>query len=71
MITKLNQIFCVRTNSTPTFDLIRKFSFTLKNDAGKLWRQSVGLSKLQTARGPIIDLPDYSFVGNIMNFIDF
>jgi hypothetical protein len=33
-------------------------------EAGKLWRQSVGLSKLQTSRGPLIDLPDYSFVGN-------
>lgn len=31
--------------------------------AGKVWRQSNNLPKLQTARGPLIDLPDYSFVG--------
>ena len=31
-------------------------------DAGKIWRQSAGLPKLQTARGPLIDMPDYSFV---------
>ena len=31
--------------------------------AGKIWRQQNGLSKLQTARGPLIDLPDYSFAG--------
>ncbi len=30
--------------------------------SGKLWRQKVGLPKLQTARGPLTDLPDYSFV---------
>lgn len=32
-------------------------------DAGKLWRQKAGLPKLQTARGPLTDLPDYSFLG--------
>lgn len=32
--------------------------------SGKIWRQSVGLPKLQTVRGPLIDLPDYSFIGN-------
>ena len=32
-------------------------------DAGKLWRQRNKLPKLQTARGPLIDLPDYSFLG--------
>ncbi len=32
-------------------------------DAGKLWRQKNKLPKLQTARGPLIDLPDYSFLG--------
>lgn len=31
--------------------------------AGKIWRQKNGLSKLQTARGPLTDLPDYSFIG--------
>ena len=31
--------------------------------SGKIWRQSVGLPKLQTARGPLVDLPDYSFTG--------
>ncbi len=36
-------------------------SFQLK--AGKLWRQKNGLPKLQTARGPLVDSPDYSFVG--------
>ena len=32
--------------------------------AGKIWRQKHGLPKLQTAKGPLIDLPDYSFIGN-------
>ena len=36
--------------------------------AGKIWRQSVGLPKLQTSTISIIDSPDYSFVG--MNFVD-
>ena len=31
--------------------------------AGKLWRMSVGLPKLQTAKGSLTDLPDYSFLG--------
>ena len=31
--------------------------------AGKLWRMSVGLPKLQTAKGKLVDLPDYSFTG--------
>ena len=31
--------------------------------AGKLWRQKNSLPKLQTARGPLIDLPDFSFLG--------
>ncbi len=42
---------------------IKNISSSTRFDAGKLWRQSVGLPKLQTARGPLIDLPDYSFVG--------
>ena len=35
---------------------------SLALDAGKVWRQSAGLPKLQTARGPLIDMLDYSFV---------
>jgi hypothetical protein len=31
--------------------------------AGKQWRQSNNLPKLQTARGPLTDAPDYSFIG--------
>lgn len=31
--------------------------------SGKLWRQQNGLAKLQTAKGPLIDTPDYSFLG--------
>lgn len=30
--------------------------------SGKLWRQQNGLAKLQTAKGPLIDTPDYSFL---------
>jgi large subunit ribosomal protein L52 len=46
------------------FNLIPKLSLNTSSalGAGKLWRQNVGLPKLQTARGPLIDLPDYSFV---------
>ena len=40
------------------------FNTTSQLNAGKLWRQSVGLPKLQTARGALIDLPDYSFLGS-------
>ena len=35
--------------------------------AGKLWRQKVGLPKLQS-RLSFIDLPDYSFLGKFGNF---
>ena len=35
---------------------------SLALNAGKIWRQNAGLPKLQTARGPLIDMPDYSFV---------
>ena len=34
-----------------------------KVEAGKLWRQNNNLPKLQTARGLLIDTPDYSFKG--------
>ena len=37
---------------------------TKQLDAGKLWRQSIGLPKLQTAQKSLIDLPDYTFLGN-------
>ena len=39
------------------------FNTSQNFNAGKLWRTSVGLPKLQTARGILIDTPDYSFLG--------
>ena len=39
------------------------FSTSSQLSAGKLWRMSVGLPKLQTAKGHLIDTPDYSFLG--------
>jgi hypothetical protein len=41
---------------------ISNFHVSCRLGAGKLWRQKVGLPKLQTARGPLTDLPDYSFL---------
>lgn len=51
-----------------TFEQIGKsyFNTSCSLGAGKLWRQKHGLSKLQTARGPLIDLPDYSFKGKLI-----
>jgi hypothetical protein len=41
-------------------------STSSRQEAGKLWRQSNKLPKLQTARGPLTDLADYSFTGSLM-----
>ena len=46
-----------------TVNLNLNFNTAASLNAGKLWRMSVGLSKLQTAKGSLIDLPDYSFLG--------
>ncbi|CAF0944802.1 unnamed protein product [Brachionus calyciflorus] len=56
---KLNNLLVVNKK----FSIVTKsnVSTSLILSAGKLWRQKVGLPKLQTARGPLIDLPDYSF----------
>ena len=37
------------------------FSVSCSLQAGKIWRQKHGLPKLQTAKGTLIDSPDYSF----------
>lgn len=72
MISKLNRVISTgktalsgqNTILNSLITDVRFFNSSAKVEAGKIWRQSVGLSKLQTARGPLIDLPDYSFVGN-------
>lgn len=60
---KLNEIL-IRNQSNLNKLVQRYFNTTSQLNAGKLWRQSVGLPKLQTARGALIDLPDYSFLGS-------
>ena len=55
------------TKHATVSNILRIFNSNLhlssRVDAGKLWRQRNKLPKLQTARGPLIDLPDYSFLG--------
>lgn len=58
---KINRLLSLKR----TTDFYRKsyINTSCSLSAGKQWRQKNGLSKLQTARGPLIDLPDYSFTG--------
>jgi hypothetical protein len=62
---RLNEII-IRNKSNLNKLALRYFNTTSQLNAGKKWRQSVGLPKLQTARGALIDLPDYSFLGYFM-----
>lgn len=56
--------FSKKVISTSVFRIL-KFNFHLSSrvSAGKIWRQQNGLPKLQTSKGPLVDLPDYSFLG--------
>lgn len=59
----INKSFIKLTVQTSLKLTCSNFHVSLQLNAGKLWRQKVGLSKLQTARGPLTDLPDFSFLG--------
>jgi hypothetical protein len=54
-------------------NLIKNVNFKIHTTdqirSGKLWRQQNGLAKLQTAKGPLIDTPDYSFLGKKVSSI--
>jgi hypothetical protein len=54
--TNINSVLLQFKNNLHTSECLR---------AGKLWRQEKALPKLQTKSGPLIDLPDYSFVGSL------
>ena len=50
------------STSVPFRQAVLNIHVSSQLGAGKLWRQKVGLPKLQTAKGPLTDLPDYSFL---------
>jgi hypothetical protein len=70
MITTLKKISPITASNGNSFQVLKSTIHTCNRLlAGKLWRMSVGLPKLQTARGSITDLPDYSFIGKSLNSI--